>query len=728
MRCSSPPGPRKAVKKTLQRLKARWKALRKRYSDIMLTHKAATRTLLSIRLELFLTGAGLLSLPRSAAPDVTIIVITYNQAELVYGCLAAIAESLGASDLGVELVILDNGSCVETLQVLERLRGATVIRSPTNLHFLRGVNRAAREARGRHILLLNSDAQLLPGTLEAAVHTLESADDIGAVGARIALPDGTLQEAGSIIWRDGTCLGYGRGRKATDGEFMFRRDVDYCSGAFLLTPRAVWEKLGGFDERFVPCYYEETDYCVRLWQAGMRVVYEPDAIVLHYEFGSSSMSQGISYQMANLERFQQRHAAWLASQHAASENAVIAARARPCTRMRILMIEDRVPHTKAGGGYPRANALLRELVATGARVTLFPTAGAEERWPEVRRSIGDSVETLVQHSAAELHAFLQARRGAFDAIFVCRPHNMETYVDAVTRTPGLAGHAAVLYDAEALFAPREALRREIAGKVPNHQQTKREIEREIALARAADGVISVSALEKAVFEEHGIDRTWLLGHAIEPRPTLASFDARTGFVFLGALYDDTSPNAESLRWFAAQVLPKLRELLGTHVRLTIVGGVTAPSIRALAGDAFELLGPIDDLAPVFERARVMVAPTRIAAGIPHKVHHAAALGVPVVTTDIIAAQTGWRPGHDLLASSEPARFAELCVELHGNSRLWECVRRGALERVRSECSPEAFRATVRDILATVPVPSRRNADTATPASHVRQCAAEGKRS
>src|SRR5262249_1916395 len=155
------------------------------------------------------------------------------------------------------------------------------------LHFLLAVNQAAREARGEYLLLLNNDAQLLPGSLAAAIATLESGVDIGAVGARIILLDGMLQEAGSIIWRDGSCLGYGRGDDPFAPMYMFRRDVDYCSGAFLLTPRRVWEQLGGFDEQFKPAYYDETDYCVRLWERGLRVVYEPNAAVLHYEFASS---------------------------------------------------------------------------------------------------------------------------------------------------------------------------------------------------------------------------------------------------------------------------------------------------------------------------------------------------------------------------------------------------------------------------------------------------------
>jgi GT2 family glycosyltransferase len=683
------------------RLKSGFRALHARYRERRIDHKRALRALLDTRLKLFLSRAATLDLPRSASPVVTIIVITYNQPELVYGCLASIAETLGASDVPVEVIVLDNGSEPPTRELLAQVRGANIIYSETNLHFLLGVNRAAREARGRHILLLNSDAQLVPGTLEAALRTLESSPSIGAVGARIVLPDGTLQEGGSIIFSNGGCLGYGRGRAATDGEFMFRRDVDYCSGAFLLTPRALWEKLGGFDERYVPCYYEETDYCVRLWESGYRVVYEPDAVILHYEFGSSSMQQGVTWQGANLEKFRGRHADWLARQPAWG-TPELTARSRPSDAMRVLVVEDRVPHVRCGGGSPRANALVRELVDAGARVTLYPMSEAKESWVEIRGSIAPTVEAVVQGSAYAFADFMKERKGHYDAIFVCRPHNMETFVDALEQVPGRAAGAAVLYDAEALYSPRDAVQRAIAGRPAKAGQAERELMEEIALTRHAHGVISVSAHERAIFERHGVERCWVLGHAIAPQPTPAPFETRSGFAFLGSLYDDKSPNAEGLRWFAAEILPRLRELTGEPVRLAVIGGLNAPSIEALAPDAFELLGAVENLTALFDRYRVVVAPTRIAAGIPHKVHTVAALGVPVVTTDIIAALLGWKPGEDLLASSDPAEFARLCAQLHDDAALWNRVRQAALDRVATDCSPAAFRATVREILAAVP--------------------------
>ena len=236
----------------------------------------------------------------------------------------------------VEVVVLDNGSRDATGALLDRLDGARVLRSDENLHFLRGVNYAVQHVRGRNLLLLNNDAQLLPGAVEAALRTLSGDPTIGAVGGRIILPDGTLQEAGSIVWNDGTCLGYGRGRSPNDPEFMFRRDVDYCSGAFLLTPTALFRRLGGFDERYAPAYYEETDYCVRLWKQGLRVVFEPEAAILHLRVRQRyrrAQSEALELQRRNWRRFAAAHADWLRGQLPPSQlNELPARKARPRRR------------------------------------------------------------------------------------------------------------------------------------------------------------------------------------------------------------------------------------------------------------------------------------------------------------------------------------------------------------------------------------------------------------
>jgi GT2 family glycosyltransferase len=665
--------------------------------------KQAMRALLSARLQAFLAGPETLRLPCAAQPDVSIILVLYNQAELTFGCLGSIIETLAHASFGVEVVIVDNHSTDDTAALLDRLEGATVIRNSANLHFLKAVNLAARSARGRTILLLNNDAQLLPGALASALRTLDSDAAIGAVGGRIILPDGTLQEAGSIIWRDGACSGYARGQDPHTPDVMFQRNVDYCSGAFLLTPTALFRAMGGFDERFAPAYYEETDYCVRLWEGGHRVVYDPDATIIHYEFGSSTQSgDALRLQAANHAIFAAQHREWLDKQFPASPLNLLAARTARTEALRILVLEDRVPKVELGTGYPRANRLLHEMVEAGAEVTLFPMFRHKEDWHGVRLALDKRIEVLISADRYQLRDYLVARPNQFDAILVCRPPNMEAFLEAVGPERGLLGGAAVLYDAEALFVTRTLQRRATDGDpVPDLERHKL-VAAEVSLTRIAKAVISVTPAEQEVLEDYGAPDVHILGHALDDAPIPTGYDARDQIVFLGAIQEDSAPNAEAVRWFAESILPPLRQALGKpDFRLTVVGLNKAKTIAAMDGDTLELVGMVESLPPALARARVMVVPSRLGAGIPHKVHQAAMLGIPMVVTGLIASQLGWDDGTEILVADDPGAFAAACARLYDDPALWERVRDNALIRARQDCAPEVFTAKVRTILASL---------------------------
>ena len=158
------------------------------------------------------------------------------------------------------------------------------------------------------------------------------------------LLDGSLQEAGSIIWNNGTCRGYGRGDDPLAPMYMFRRDVDYCSAAFLLTRLDAFCALGGFDAAYRPAYYEDTDYCMRLWERGLRVVYEPAAVVLHYEFASSpSSKEATALHRDHQGLFAGRHRKKLEGHHVPGESQVLRARSARQPSHRVLFIDDRGP-------------------------------------------------------------------------------------------------------------------------------------------------------------------------------------------------------------------------------------------------------------------------------------------------------------------------------------------------------------------------------------------------
>ncbi len=669
--------------------------------------KAAWRQLLQVRLETFLAGKDMLRVPRAAAPDVSIVLVLYNQAELTFGCLASINETLAGGDIGIEVVIVDNWSTDRTDELLRRIEGGTILRNQANLHFLKAVNQAVKIATGRTILLLNNDAQLLPGAVASALRTLDSAPDIGAVGGRIILPDGVLQEAGSIIWRDGACTGYGRGEDPNTPDYMFQRDVDYCSAAFLLTPASVFRELGGFDERFAPAYYEETDYCVRLWKSGRRVVFDPDAAIVHYEFASSGTGDAMSLQAANHATFVAQHREWLAEQFPASPANLIAARTARSTARRVLVLEDRVPKVELGTGYPRTNRLVHELTMAGAQVAFFPMIRHKETWPEVRKALDKRIEVLIAAAGSQIRTYLEARRGHFDAIVICRPHNMETFQNEVGFEHDLIGDAVVFYDAEALFVTRTLQRLTARGASPSDLERHRMVAQEVSLTRLADHVISVSAGERDLLVDYGARNVHLLGHALEDAPIEATFDERDQIVFMGAIQEDAAPNADAVRWFAAEVLPQVRRKLGQDLRLTVVGLNEAPSIAALDGGAIDLVGMVEDLRPALARARIMVVPSRYGAGIPHKAHQAAMLGIPMVVTGLIADQLGWENGQEILVACDATDFAAACARLYVDRALWEELRGNALARARRDCAPDAFSATVRQLLAAIPLTHRQ---------------------
>ena len=674
----------------------------------MTTIKRALRGQMMARLKAFLAGGESLKLQQSEQPDVSIILVLYNQAELTFVCLTSLVETLSAADFGVEVVIVDNASSDLTAELLGRVEGAQVVVNGANLHFLKAVNLAAGQARGRHLLLLNNDAQLLPGSLASALRTLESDPSIGAVGGRIILPDGTLQEAGSIIWNDGTCTGYARGEDPTTADVMFQRDVDYCSGAFLLTPAKLFLGMGSFDERFAPAYYEETDYCVRLWESGYRVVYDPDAAILHYEFGSAeARADALALQATNHAVFAARHAEWLRGQFAPSPLNVLAARTARSAAPRILVIEDRVPKIELGTGYPRANRMLHGLLEAGAQIAFFPVFRHPETWHGVRRALDKRIEVLISAEMSELRDYLIARRGHFDAILVCRPPNMEKFLEAAGPGRNLIGDAMLLYDAEALFATRTLVALEANGQPATETERHQLIAAEASLTRLAGAVISVAGHERDLLEEYGVRHIHVLGHAMDEEPLTTGFEDRDQIAFLGGIQDENAPNADAVRWFATEILPRLRTELGRHdLRLTVVGLNKAGSITAMDGAALDLLGMVDSLPTALVRARVLVVPTRFAAGIPHKAHQAAALGIPMVVTGLIAKQLGWRDGEDLLVADEPAGFAAACARLYTDPALWERIRQSALARVRQECSPAAFDATLRKIVGELPLVHR----------------------
>jgi len=243
----------------------------------------------------------------SVPPTVSIIIPAHNQLDFTLRCLMSIAAHPGQAP--VEIIICDDGSQDDTPRVLGDVPGLRYLRNEANLGFLHSCNRAAEEARGEYLLFLNNDTQVQEAWLDHMLALYERDEHSGLVGAKLVFPDGRLQEAGGLIWRDGSGHHIGRYDDPGKPEYNTVREVDYCSGACLLIESAFFRQLGGFDDRYAPAYYEDTDLAFRVRQAGRKVLYQPQAVVVHHESASHGIDtrRGIkSYQVANRAKFVER--------------------------------------------------------------------------------------------------------------------------------------------------------------------------------------------------------------------------------------------------------------------------------------------------------------------------------------------------------------------------------------------------------------------------------------
>jgi GT2 family glycosyltransferase/glycosyltransferase involved in cell wall biosynthesis/SAM-dependent methyltransferase len=656
--------------------------------------KEALATRLQAALRDFLDTGERLVLPIVEKPRLSILIVLFNKAYFTLGCLRALAHDL---EPGTEIILQNNGSTDETAALLDRIDNARILCNGGNLGFLRGANAAAAAARGEFLLFLNNDAFVHPGSIAAALAVLGPDAATGAVVGRLIHPDQRLQEAGAIVWRDGITEGYARGRPADAAEAMFRRVVDYGSGAFLMTRREAFERLGGFDQRYAPAYYEDSDYCLRLREIGLATVYEPMASADHFEFGSQTASgEAEALMHRNRRRFRARHGAALAGHLPAIPANRLAARVPPgAGGRRVLVLEERVPHRPYGAGFPRLLSVLDGMIALGWSVTLLPLDEPEIDWEGAYTELDPRVEILSGGLDA-LTTLRQERSGFYEVLFISRPNNMQRFRDfAATSGLDLSG-TRIVYDAEAFAALREIARRKLQGEAATTEEAAALIDAEAALAAGVESVTAVSEAEAALFRAHVAAPAYVLGDTVNLSIGDKNFAERDGFLFVGRLLETDSPNYDSLRWFVQEIWPALRAMLG-DVTLTVAGALSAGA-PDLAAPGVELLGQVDDLEPLYAGARIFIAPTRFAAGLPHKVVEAAAAGLPTVATSLIAGQMGWRHGEEIMSADRPEDFAQSCASLYEGEALWRRVRDGGQARIAAEHSQARFIATLAAVL------------------------------
>jgi len=622
-------------------------------------------------------------LRRSTRPRASIIVLTRTTPDTIERCLRSLAEHL-PDEIPIETIVLLNGADADVSERVRHIDGITVLTSSVNMGFGEGCNYAAQHARGEFLIFLNDDATIERGWLEELVGAADRDPDAGAVGSLVLFPDGTIQESGSAISSDGMTMPIGRGETTAASRFSFARRVDFCSGCSLLVRRWAWERLGGFCDLFYPAYFEDADFCVALRSLGLHVLVAPNSRVRHQEAATASRHFKDFLIAHHRPTFVARHDAWLRESALPFElhepGAAILWASNGARRL--LIIDDRLPNPRIGTGYGRMRQVLQELADGNYAITI----GATETNPLVRLELERAGVEVVR---TPLEDHLAEPDRLYDVVLLSRPFTFHRYAALVReRQP----QAALVYDAEALFHRR--LERQTAyDPDPAVRQEADEVKAmEVAIADQCDDVVCVSEEEAQFFAEHGTPhRVTIVRPRLPARLTGASFRERSGAVLVaGWLGGPRSPNADGLAWFLREVLPLVVARI-PWFRLRVTGANPPPAIASLGDPQVTFTGELEDLAPVYNAARLAISPLRFGSGVKMKVFEAISHGVPVVATTLGAAGADDGEPEAVRIADDPVRFADAVVDLLLNREGWDRSRRAAVRTAERWAAPSGPR-------------------------------------
>jgi len=616
--------------------------------------------------------------------EISIIIPVFNQFRFTQASLASLQEHQGPERF--EVIIVDDCSTDVTAEAVPRMPGVVYLRNETNSGFITSCNRGAKKARGKYLVFLNNDTLVRDGWLSTLLGTFAEEPQAGIVGSKLVYPDGRLQEAGGIIWGDASGWNYGNSDDPGKPEYNFLREVDYCSAATLMITKSLFEAVGGFDEKYAPAYYEDTDLAFKVRQAGYKVLYQPLSEVIHYEgaTGGTDLATGTKkYQDINRSTFAETWAAELVKKPASGDAAFL--RQAPAGRKNIFVIDHYVPSPDRDSGSLRMFQLLKLLHQLGHRITFIPDnlTDVPHYGNELRRR---GIQVIHRPYIKKVRDYLILHGSECDAVILSRCDIAHKHIADVRMH---APQSRIIFDTVDLHSLRAHREAQITTDPEALEKARQKEELEYGVICQADETWVTSSVEQKLLQDKWPEKSiQLVSNIVDIPGSSTPFELRQGFLFIGGFQH--TPNTDAVLFFLKKIYPIVKERL-REAKFYIIGDKAPPEVVALAGENIVIAGLQRDVSPFFESVRLSIAPLRFGAGVKGKINQSMAWGVPVVATSVAVEGMELTFGEDILVADEPDEFARALVTLYESPELWNRLSQNGIEKTRSLYSAEVAR-------------------------------------
>ena len=635
-------------------------------------------------------------------PVVSIIIPCYGQLNYTLRCLLSIKKHLPKTP--IEIIVIDDCSNDDSYETIRKIVGLKTYRNTENLGFIRSCNKAAKLSRGQYLYFLNNDTKVTENWLDSLFETFNNYPSAGLVGSKLIYPDGRLQEAGGIIWSDGTAWNYGRFQDPTLPEYNYVREVDYCSGASIMIPKGIFKEVGGFDELYVPAYCEDSDIALKIRSLGYRVLYQPASEVVHFEGITSGVdeSQGVkSYQVKNTKKL---YSQWKDYFHTLQENGADLDKVKDRrVSKRALVIDSCTPTPDQDAGSVTSINMMLLLREMGFQVTFIPEDNFlyMPKYTTLLQSAG--IEVLYAPFNTSVLQHLKESGGRYDLALVFRPVVMNRHINDIRK---FCPNAKVLFHTVDLHYLR--MSREAALYSDSKlQEAANEMKKiEFTAIQKSDATIVHSTVElEKLQEENAGKKVHVFPLIMDIKRNDSTLSHRKNIVFVGGY--NHAPNVDAVKYFVSEIMPILRKNI-QGVKFYIVGSSPPKEIKALASEDIFVQGYVENLTEFLNGMRVSVAPLRYGAGIKGKVGTALAAGLPVVASSVAVEGMSLDNFENILISDDVQEFASYIEKLYTNDLLWEKLSVNGQVFAENEWGGEAAMNIFKSILNSMGVKAERS--------------------